>query len=482
MANNNPLQVDLNDTIGTFRQKVNTVYENIGAWDNVNQRFDIDIPTGETDSGYQTIVSAINTINDKIIPESIRGNISLVASNSSHTQLSYNPVTGIFNFISNDSIGAGTGAVSASNVLGTLSPTNIPDLDASKIVSGTIDAARLPTINATVSSTDVVPEGTTNLYYTDSRVRNAISAGTGISYNSSTGEISATGVSLNAGTGVIINGNTISIGQSVATNASVEFNSIIGSVENIRQSSVAPTTKSNSEALIKGSMYYNTTNNNLQVYNGSGWDTMNNIITSLTASNGISVDTTTGDITITNSGVRTITAGSGISANASSGDITLTNSGVTSIVAGSGISINSATGAVTITADIPTSGVTSIVAGSGISIDTSTGDVTVSAASSSSGGKNVTWGREYYYGSSPNLPANGTWVTPYNVTYFSGAVGLTAHPTQTNRTLTTLFAVGEANYVAYRDAVGVWHMTSGVISTTPDNITQILVFIFQGVG
>lgn len=42
-------------------------------------------------------------------------------------------------------------------------------------------------------STDDISEGTTNLYFTDARARAAISAGTGISYNSTTGEISATG-------------------------------------------------------------------------------------------------------------------------------------------------------------------------------------------------------------------------------------------------------------------------------------------------
>jgi len=42
---------------------------------------------------------------------------------------------------------------------------------------------------------DDVPEGTTNLYYTDARTRAAISAGDGISYNSSTGVI---GTNVNA--------------------------------------------------------------------------------------------------------------------------------------------------------------------------------------------------------------------------------------------------------------------------------------------
>lgn len=42
------------------------------------------------------------------------------------------------------------------------------------------------------SNTDALAEGTTNLYYTDARARLSLSAGSGISYNSGTGVISAT--------------------------------------------------------------------------------------------------------------------------------------------------------------------------------------------------------------------------------------------------------------------------------------------------
>lgn len=49
-----------------------------------------------------------------------------------------------------------------------------------------------------VINTDSISEGTTNLFFTDSRARSSISAGTGISFNSSTGVISATG-----GTGTV---------------------------------------------------------------------------------------------------------------------------------------------------------------------------------------------------------------------------------------------------------------------------------------
>ena len=46
-------------------------------------------------------------------------------------------------------------------------------------------------ILTTGDNTDQLQEGSTNLYYLDSRVRSALSAGTGITYNSTTGEIAA---------------------------------------------------------------------------------------------------------------------------------------------------------------------------------------------------------------------------------------------------------------------------------------------------
>jgi len=47
--------------------------------------------------------------------------------------------------------------------------------------------------------TDDLAEGTTNLYYTDSRVRNAVSAGTGLDYSSAAGEFSLADTAVTAG-------------------------------------------------------------------------------------------------------------------------------------------------------------------------------------------------------------------------------------------------------------------------------------------
>jgi len=57
------------------------------------------------------------------------------------------------------------------------------------------------------ANTDQVSEGTSNLYFSDSRARNALSGGTGISYTSGTGAIA---IDLVGGTAIGISGNTIS--------------------------------------------------------------------------------------------------------------------------------------------------------------------------------------------------------------------------------------------------------------------------------
>jgi len=113
----------------------------------------------------------------------------------------------------------------------------------------------------------------------------------------------------------------------------------------------------------------------------------------VTAGTGISVSgspvTSSGNITITNTGVTAISAGTGLSASASTGGITLTNTGVTQIVAGSNITVSptNGTGIVTINSTATSSGVTRIIAGSNVSINpgSGTGDVTISASVSGSG-------------------------------------------------------------------------------------------------
>lgn len=133
--------------------------------------------------------------------------------------------------------------IDASNlVLAGLTPNSILYVDTDGIISDStlgvnfsFTAPTLSLANLTGFTTDSLSEGKTNLYYTDSRSRLALSAGSGISYNNSTGVISATaavasiigtadqvlanGTSGSAQTGTI----TLTLPQSIATTSSVEF-------------------------------------------------------------------------------------------------------------------------------------------------------------------------------------------------------------------------------------------------------------------
>lgn len=89
-----------------------------------------------------------------------------------------------------------------------------------------------------LNNTDELPEGSSNLYYTDARSRAAVSVsdagGDGsMTYNNTTGVITYTGPSatdvrshFSGGTGVDISSGVVSIGQSVATAADVTFNTV----------------------------------------------------------------------------------------------------------------------------------------------------------------------------------------------------------------------------------------------------------------
>lgn len=80
----------------------------------------------------------------------------------------------------------------------------------------------------TINSTDDVPEGALNLYYTDARVRGAIStqALTGIFYNPTTGVINLANIpnSSLANSSITINGNNVALGGS--TTITFDYNSL----------------------------------------------------------------------------------------------------------------------------------------------------------------------------------------------------------------------------------------------------------------
>jgi hypothetical protein len=271
--------------------------------------------------------------------------------------------------------------------------------------------------------TDSVSEGSTNRYYTDARARAAVSASTGISYNSSTGAITNSGVlSVNGSTGAItgianasdvhyIGTTSVALNRTSANLALTGISSVTlpgstsGTVQLIPTAAVGvgtvltiPATTGTivttgdtgtvTNTMLAGSIANaKLTNSSVTVTAGTGLSgggavslggsvTLTNAgVTSLTTSSGLSTNTSaTGAVSITNTGVLTVATSTGISTSASSGAITLTNTGVTSAVAGTDISVSGATGAVTInnTATLSTVTGRGATTGSAISITNAT--------------------------------------------------------------------------------------------------------------
>lgn len=99
-----------------------------------------------------------------------------------------------------------TATVGATEVDLDLSDTGVtaaPYGAATKLVVLAIDAkGRITSASEVDLNSDNVTEGTTHLFYTDARARAALSGGSGINYNSTSGAIATTGFS---GTGVYTN-------------------------------------------------------------------------------------------------------------------------------------------------------------------------------------------------------------------------------------------------------------------------------------
>lgn len=108
----------------------------------------------------------------------------------------------------------------------------------------------------------------------------------------------------------------------------------------------------------------------------------------------------------TSANVNSVSAGTGVSVNATTGAVTVTNAGVTSVAAGTGISVSASTGGVTITNTSPSSGgtVTSVATGNGLSggTITSTGTLVIACP-----GFNTVGSYAYCYFSS-SVPTSGS--------------------------------------------------------------------------
>ena len=147
----------------------------------------------------------------------VRAHVSATTSGTGHGSLSV--TAGAFTFAK----------VTAANIRGELSAGTGVSYDST---TGIISS------NASDLDTDDIAEGATNLYFTNTRARAAVSAtdagGDGsLSYNSSTGVFTYTGPSasevrahISAGTGVTITAGAIAIGQAVGTTDSVTFDDV----------------------------------------------------------------------------------------------------------------------------------------------------------------------------------------------------------------------------------------------------------------
>lgn len=103
-------------------------------------------------------------------------------------------------------------------------------------------------ISASPGSTDSVTEGSTNLYYTDARARAALSAGTGIGYNSSTGVITNTQAPFDAASPGAIGGTTASSITGTTITANTQFSGSGAGLTSIPNSALT-----NSSITINGS-------------------------------------------------------------------------------------------------------------------------------------------------------------------------------------------------------------------------------------
>ena len=214
-------------------------------------------------------------------------------------------------------------------------------------------------VGAITLDTDDIAEGSTNLYYTDARSRAALSAGTGISYDSATGVITNSDpdqtVSLTASTGITVAGAYPSF--------TIE-NTDRGSAQNIFKNFA-----------VTGSSTVVADNNDDTVTFTGG--------TGITLAGNASSDT----ITITNSApdqTVVLTAGTGISTSGTYPNFTITNTAPDQVVSLTGAGTTSISGSYpsfTITSNDQFTGtVTSVDLTAGAKIGVSGGPITTSGS------------------------------------------------------------------------------------------------------
>ena len=223
--------------------------------------------------------------------------------------------------------------VSFNSTTGAISLGSIPNSSLSNS-SITINGASVSLGGTRTLGTDDVAEGSTNKYYTDARARAALSAGTGISYNSTTGAISTSAIPNSSLTNskVTIGTTDISLGASSTTLAgltSVTSTSFTGALTGNADTATSAGKWTTARTITLGGDLSGSVS-----IDGSA----NVTLTATVASNTVALGTdTTGDY------VASLVAGTGISLSNNSGEgatPTITNTGVTAL--------NSLTGSLTL--------------------------------------------------------------------------------------------------------------------------------------
>jgi hypothetical protein len=148
---------------------------------------------------------------------------------------------------------------------------------------------------------------------------------------------------------------------------------------------------------------------------------------SATAGSGISVSTTSGVLNILNTGILSSTAGSGISVSTASGVLNIVNTGLLSATSGSGISVSTASG----TLNIVNTGLLSATAGTGISVSTTSG--TLNIVNTITNTNQLTNGAGYITGITSGMVTTALGYTPYNSTNPNGYITASSSNTLTNK-------------------------------------------------
>ena len=261
--------------------------------------------------------------------------------------------------------------------------------------AGTISADLNGNVTGTVSDisnhdTDALSEGANNLYYTDTRARNAISASGDISYDPVTGVISYNDENMTisqfdtddlaegtgnlyytdarveskidayvlGGTGVSVSGGQVSIGQDVGTTANVTFNSVTADVTG----TVSSISNHDTDALSEGAsnLYFTTARAETAIdghvsggvgltYNAGTIDLDNTAVTAGSYGSGSAIPTFTVDAQgrLTAAGEVSVSTDLSIAGDSGSDSINLLNETLT-VSGGTGVATSVSNGEVTI--------------------------------------------------------------------------------------------------------------------------------------